>query len=47
MKISPAVNEFVERGMRTGTSPASIASRLPTTTFHQAALGSAATWLSE
>ena len=36
MKISPAVKELVERGMRTGTRPAVIASTVATTICNQA-----------
>jgi len=39
MKISPAANELVERGIRTGTKPASMAISMPTPTCHCAARG--------
>ncbi len=43
MKISPAAKELVERGMRTGKKPASVAMAAPATICSSAARGSAAT----
>ena len=41
MKISPAAKELVERGMRTGKKPASVAMAAPPTICSSAARGSA------
>ena len=40
MKISPATKELVERGMRTGKKPASVAMAAPATICSSAARGS-------
>src|SRR5205085_12604553 len=42
MKISPAANEFLERGPRTGTTPASIPTATPIATGRCCPAGSAA-----